>query len=161
MREDRIVQIDRRSKVIRDADGVRAKFGVNPELIPDYLALVGDAADGYPGIAGIGPKGAAALLTRYGAIERFPPQELGERQRLALLFKVLATLRTDANLFADVNELEWGGPTARFPAAVRAARRPRSACARYESRASPRTLTKLPSRGLKSRKRNFSYSCRV
>ncbi|MGA8385081.1 MAG: 5'-3' exonuclease H3TH domain-containing protein [Candidatus Cybelea sp.] len=116
VREDRIVQIDRRSKVIRDADGVRAKFGVGPELIPDYLALVGDAADGYPGIAGIGPKGAAALLTRYGAIERFPPQELGERRRLALLFKVLATLRTDANLFADVNELGWGGPTARFPA---------------------------------------------
>ncbi|MGC2651213.1 MAG: 5'-3' exonuclease H3TH domain-containing protein [Candidatus Cybelea sp.] len=116
VREDRIVQIDRRSKVIRDADGVRAKFGVVPELIPDYLALVGDAADGYPGIAGIGPKGAAALLTRYGAIERFPPQELGERRRLALLFKVLATLRTDANLFADVNELGWGEPTARFPA---------------------------------------------
>lgn len=116
VREDRIVQIDRRSKVIRDADGVRAKFGVVPELIPDYLALVGDAADGYPGIAGIGPKGAAALLTRFGAVELFPAQELGERQRLALLFKVLATLRTDANLFADVNELEWGGPTARFPA---------------------------------------------
>ncbi|MFZ0573395.1 MAG: 5'-3' exonuclease H3TH domain-containing protein [Candidatus Cybelea sp.] len=116
VREDRIVQIDRRSKVIRDADGVRAKFGVVPELIPDYLALVGDAADGYPGIAGIGPKGAAALLTRFGAIELFPAQELGERRRLALLFKVLATLRTDANLFADVNALEWGGPTARFPA---------------------------------------------
>ena len=116
MREDRIVQIDRRSKIIRDADGVRAKFGVSPELIPDYLALVGDAADGYPGIAGIGPKGAAALLTRYGALELFPSQELGERQRLALLFKVLATLRTDANLFADVNELEWRGPTAGFPA---------------------------------------------
>jgi 5'-3' exonuclease len=116
VREDRIVQIDRRSKVIRDADGVRAKFGVSPELIPDYLALVGDAADGYPGIAGIGPKGAAALLARYGAIELFPAQELGERQRLALLFKELATLRTDAKLFADVTELEWRGPTARFPA---------------------------------------------
>ena len=116
VREDRIVQIDRRSKVIRDADGVRAKFGVDPELIPDYLALVGDAADGYPGIAGIGPKGAAALLTRYGAIELFPLQVLGERQRLALSFKVLATLRTDATLFADVDELEWRGPTAGFPA---------------------------------------------
>jgi 5'-3' exonuclease len=116
VREDRIVQIDRRSKVVRDADGVRAKFGVDPELIPDYLALVGDAADGYPGIAGIGPKGAAALLTRYGPIELFPSQVLGERQRLALLFKVLATLRTDAKLFADVNELEWRGPTAGFPA---------------------------------------------
>jgi 5'-3' exonuclease len=116
VREDRVVQIDRRSKVVRDADGVRAKFGVNPELIPDYLALVGDAADGYPGIPGIGPKGATALLTRYGAIEQFPSQELGERQSLALLFKELATLRTDANLFADVNELEWRGPTAGFPA---------------------------------------------
>jgi 5'-3' exonuclease len=117
VREDRIVQIDRRSKVIRDAEGVRAKFGVNPELIPDYLALVGDAADGNQGIAGIGPKGAAALLTRYGAIEQFPPQELGERQRLALLFKQLATLRTDAKLFADVSELEWRGPTSGFSAA--------------------------------------------
>jgi 5'-3' exonuclease len=116
VREDRVVQIDRRSKAIRNADGVRAKFGVDPELIPDYLALVGDAADGFPGIAGIGPKGAAALLTRYGAIELFPSQVLGERQRLALLFKVLATLRTDAKLFADVNELEWRGPTAGFPA---------------------------------------------
>ena len=116
VREDRIVQVDRRTKVIRDADGVRAKFGVNPELIPDYLALVGDSADGYPGIPGIGPKGAAALLTRYGAIEQFPPQELGERRALALLFKELATLRTDAELFADVNELAWRGPTAGFPA---------------------------------------------
>ncbi len=116
VREDRVVQIDRRSKVVRDADGVRAKFGVNPELIPDYLALVGDAADGYPGIAGIGAKGAAALLTRYGAIEQFPSQVLGEQQRLALLFKDLATLRTDANLFTDANELEWRGPTPEFPA---------------------------------------------
>jgi 5'-3' exonuclease len=117
VRQDRIVQIDRRSKAIRDADGVRAKFGVNPELIPDYLALVGDTADGYPGIPGIGPKGAAALLTRYGAIELFPSQVLGDRQRLALSFKVLATLRTDAKLFANVNELEWRGPTAGFSAA--------------------------------------------
>ncbi|MDQ6931654.1 MAG: flap endonuclease [Candidatus Eremiobacteraeota bacterium] len=114
VREDRIVQVDRRSNVIRDADGVRAKFGVHPELIPDYLALVGDTADGYPGIAGIGHKGAAALLTRYGAIELFPSHVLADRQPLALLFKVLATLRTDAKLFADVNELEWRGPTAGF-----------------------------------------------
>jgi 5'-3' exonuclease len=116
VRDDRIVQVDRRSKVVRNADGVRAKFGVNPELIPDYLALVGDSADGYPGISGIGPKGAAALLTRYGAIELFPPQELGDRRPLALSFKTLATLRTDAKLFADVYELEWRGPTAEFPA---------------------------------------------
>ncbi|MGB6740026.1 MAG: 5'-3' exonuclease H3TH domain-containing protein [Candidatus Cybelea sp.] len=116
VREDRIVQVDRRTKVIRDAGGVRAKFGVSPELIPDYLALVGDSADGYPGIPGIGPKGAAALITRYGAIEQFPSEELGERRRLALLFKELATLRTDAKLFANVDELEWRGPTAGFPA---------------------------------------------
>lgn len=116
VREDRVVQVDRKSKLIRDADGVRAKFGVSPERIPDYLALVGDAADGYPGIAGIGAKGAAALIARYGAIEEFPPQVLGERQPVALLFKELATLRTDAMLFANVDELEWRGPRAGFAA---------------------------------------------
>ncbi|MGH7661586.1 MAG: 5'-3' exonuclease, partial [Vulcanimicrobiaceae bacterium] len=105
VRDDRVVQVDRRSKKIRNAQGVREKFGVGPELIPDYLALVGDAADGFPGIAGIGPKGAAALLTRYGALEQFPPDVLGEQQSRALLFKQLATLRTDAPLFADVDEL--------------------------------------------------------
>jgi 5'-3' exonuclease len=112
--EDRIVQVDRRSKAIRNADGVRAKFGVSPALIPDYLALVGDTADGYPGIPGIGPKSAASLLTRYGPIEDFPPQALGERRELALLFKQLATLRTDAPLFAHVAELQWRGPTRKF-----------------------------------------------
>jgi 5'-3' exonuclease len=116
VREDRIVQVDRRTKVIRDADGVRAKFGVDPELIADYLALVGDSADGYPGIAGIGAKGAAALISRYGALELFPPEVLGDRQRLALQFKELAVLRTDAALFTDVDELRWHGPTAAFPA---------------------------------------------
>jgi 5'-3' exonuclease len=116
VREDRVVQVDRRNKVVRDADGVRAKFGVDPELIPDYLALVGDAADGYPGIKGIGSKGAATLLVRYGAIELFPPEVLGERQNLALAFKELARLRTDAKLFTNVDELEWRGPTAEFPA---------------------------------------------
>jgi 5'-3' exonuclease len=114
VRDDRIVQVDRKSKVIRNADGVHAKFGVTPALIPDYLALVGDSADGYPGIAGIGPKGAASLITRYGRIEDFPPQILGERRELALLFKTLATLRTDAPLFADVDVLRWRGPTERF-----------------------------------------------
>ena len=116
VREDRVVQVDRRSKHVRDADGVREKFGVSPELIPDYLALVGDAADGYPGVAGIGAKGAARLLTRYGPIEDFPPEVLGERLRLALTFKELATLRTDAALFTDVDELEWRGTTPAFPA---------------------------------------------
>jgi 5'-3' exonuclease len=95
---------------------VLAKFGVTPELIPDYLALVGDAADGYPGIPRIGPKNAAILLTRYGEIEKFPPEVLGDRQRLALLFKELATLRTDAPLFADADELMWRGPTTEFSA---------------------------------------------
>jgi 5'-3' exonuclease len=116
VRTDRVVQVDRRTKVIRDADGVRAKFGVDPELIPDYLALVGDSADGYPGIAGIGAKGAATLIGRYGAIELFPPEVLGERKQLALQFKELALLRTDAKLFEDVNELRWRGPGDAFSA---------------------------------------------
>ncbi len=111
---DRIVQVDRKSKAIRNAEGVRAKFGVTPKLIPDYLALVGDAADGYPGIPGIGAKTAASLLMRHGRIEDFPPQLLGERRDLALLFKRLATLRTDAPLFTDVDELRWRGPTPTF-----------------------------------------------
>ena len=113
---DRIVQVDRKSKAIRNAEGVRAKFGVTPALIPDYLALVGDAADGYPGIPGIGVKTAASLLMRHGRIEDFPPQLLGERRDLALLFKKLATLRTDAQLFADVDELQWHGPSEGFSA---------------------------------------------
>jgi 5'-3' exonuclease len=114
VRGDLIVQVDRKSKAIRNADGVQAKFGVIPEFIPDYLALVGDSADGYPGIAGIGAKGAASLISRYGRIEDFPAQVLGERRDLALLFKKLATLRADAPLFADVDELQWRGPTERF-----------------------------------------------
>jgi 5'-3' exonuclease len=114
VRADRVVQVDRKTKVIRDADGVRAKFGVVPELIPDYLALVGDSADGYPGIAGIGAKGAAGLLNRHGRIEDFPAEVLGERRDIALLFKKLATLRTDAPLFASVDELRWRGPTSSF-----------------------------------------------
>ena len=105
VRGDRVVQVDRRSNTIRNAAGVRSKFGVDPELIPDYLALVGDAADGYPGIKGIGPKGAASLLTRYGTIEEFPEEVLGDRRAHALLFKRLATLRTDAALFESVDEL--------------------------------------------------------
>jgi 5'-3' exonuclease len=113
---DRVVQVDRRTKEIRNSAGVRAKFGVDPERIPDFLALVGDAADGYPGLAGIGPVSAARLIGRYGALESFPPQALGERRDLALLFKQLATLRTDAELFADTEALRWQGPTAEFGA---------------------------------------------
>jgi 5'-3' exonuclease len=116
VRGDRVVQVDRKSKVIRDSDGVRAKFGVDPQLIPDYLALVGDSADGYPGISGIGPKGAAGLLTRYGKIEDFPADVLGERRELALKFKTLAILRSDAPLFVDVETLRWPGPTPGFQA---------------------------------------------
>jgi 5'-3' exonuclease len=114
VRGDRVVQIDRKGKKIRDADGVREKFGVEPMLIPDYLALVGDAADGYPGIPGIGSITAAQLLNRHGMIENFPPAVLGERRELALLFKNLATLRTDAPLFRDVDELRWHGPADQF-----------------------------------------------
>jgi 5'-3' exonuclease len=112
VRGQRTVQVDRRTKVIRDEEGVRTKFGVGPERIADYLALVGDSADGYPGIRGIGPKAAAALIARHGAIEDFPADALGGQRELALLFKKLATLRTDAPLFADVDELRWHGPTA-------------------------------------------------
>jgi len=114
VRGDRVVQIIRKGMQIRDAEGVRAKFGVEPALIPDYLALVGDSQDGYPGIRGIGPTTAAALLNRHGPIESFPEGVLGSERDNALLFKTLATLRTDAALFADVNELEWKGPAAAF-----------------------------------------------
>jgi 5'-3' exonuclease len=115
VRDDRVVQVDRRGQKIRNAEGVREKFGVEPVLIPDFLALVGDAADGYPGIAGIGVTTAARLLNRYGVIEEFPPAVLGDSRDLALLFKDLATLRTDAPLFGDVDELRWPGPTTAFP----------------------------------------------
>lgn len=114
VRGDRVVQVDRRSGKIRDAAGVREKFGVKPALIPDFLALVGDTADGYPGISGIGAVTAARLLTDHGTIEEFPDEVLGERRELALLFKRLATLRTDADLFSDVEELRWRGPTVAF-----------------------------------------------
>jgi 5'-3' exonuclease len=115
VRGDRIVQVDRKSKAIRNEDAVQKKFGVPPKLIPDYLALVGDAADGYPGIAGIGPKGAASLLSRYGKIEKFPAEILDEQRQQALLFKVLATLKTDEPLFAKAGELKWRGPKEKLP----------------------------------------------
>ena len=94
---------------------MREKFGVEPARIPDLLALVGDTADGYPGLDGIGFVGAARLINRHGAIEDFPPEVLGERRETALLFKNLATLRADAQLFGDVDELRWPGPTPSFP----------------------------------------------
>ena len=114
VRGDRVVQVDRKSGNIRNAEGVRDKFGVNPELIPDYLALVGDSADGYPGITGIGAVTAARLVNRYGPIEQFPPDVLGNNRDLALLFKRLATLRTDVPVFRYIDELRWNGPTPSF-----------------------------------------------
>jgi len=113
---DRVVQVDRKGKTVRNADGVREKFGVEPALIPDFLALVGDAADGYPGVPGIGAVTAARLLNRHGVIENFPATVLGKERDRALLFKRLATLRTDAPLFQDVDELQWRGPTEAFAA---------------------------------------------
>src|SRR6266540_1915909 len=102
-----VVQVDRRSGQIRDEEAIRAKFGVVPMFIPDYLALVGDAADGYPGVAGLGPRTAATLINRYGHIEDFPLDTLrGDNLERALLFKDLATLRIDAPLFDKKRALE-------------------------------------------------------
>jgi len=116
VRDDRVVQVDRRAKKIRSASDVKEKFGVPPELIPDYLALVGDTADGYPGITGIGAVSAARLLNQYGPIESLPATVLGDQKDKALLFKHLATLRTDVDLFDDVDALRWRGPTQAFAA---------------------------------------------
>ncbi|HEX2922266.1 MAG TPA: 5'-3' exonuclease H3TH domain-containing protein [Bacteroidales bacterium] len=111
---DRIVQVDRRAKKIRNAADIKEKFGVPPFLIPDFLALVGDTADGYPGIPGIGTMGAARLLNTHGQIESFPQGLLSENKELALLFKRLATLIKDAKLFDEIDQLKWKGPTSSF-----------------------------------------------
>jgi 5'-3' exonuclease len=116
VRDDRVLQVDRKAKKIRGAKDIREKFGVEPALIPDFLALVGDAADGYPGIRGIGAVGAARLLNQYGPIGQFPPGVLGDQFEAAMLFKRLATLKTDAMLFHDVEALRWRGPTHAFGA---------------------------------------------
>jgi 5'-3' exonuclease len=136
VRGTRIVQLDRRKNIVRDEAGVVARFGVMPASIPDYLALVGDSADGFPGLPGWGAKSAAAVLAKFGHLESIPPdwREWGvnvaspktlssrltaERDR-ALLFRLLATLRTDIPLFATIDELEWKGATAAFaPLAAR------------------------------------------
>ncbi|MDQ6784992.1 MAG: flap endonuclease [Actinomycetota bacterium] len=126
----RVVQFDRRQQRLVDEDGVRAKFGVNPASIPDYLALVGDSADGFPGLAGWGPKSAAVLVAHYGHVEAIPDApgqwEVSVRggQKLAvtlsahrqevLLFKDLATLRTDPPVLDDITSLFWSGPTDAF-----------------------------------------------
>jgi 5'-3' exonuclease len=116
VRGDRVVQIDRRAQAVRNEAGVYEKFGVSPALIPDFLALVGDSADGYPGIAGIGRVSAARLLNQHGPIEAFPASVLaGDRRELALLFKNLATLREEADVMAGVDDLQWRGPTSAWP----------------------------------------------
>ena len=125
VRGDRVMQVDRRAKAIRDATAIKSKFGVDPVLIPDWLALVGDVADGYPGITGIGAVGAAQLLNRHGPIESFPESVLGKQQPAALLFKRLATLRTDAAVFDNVDELQWQGPASSFAAWTAAANAPK------------------------------------
>jgi 5'-3' exonuclease len=135
VRGTRVVQLNRRTRAIRDEAGVVAKFGVPPASIPDYLALVGDAADGYPGLPGWGAKSSAAVLARFGRLESIPadwrdwhvnavnPTALAatlERERgTAMLYRTLATLRTDIPLFESVDELQWKGPTPAF-AALRA-----------------------------------------
>jgi 5'-3' exonuclease len=136
VRDTRIVQLDRRKNIIRDEAGVVARFGVTPASIPDYLALVGDSADGFPGLQGWGAKSAAAVLARYIHLEAIPadwqqwgvsvasPKTLSSRLAAdldrALLFRVLATLRTDIPLFDSVDQLQWKGPTEAFaPLAAR------------------------------------------
>jgi len=118
---NRVVQIDRRAQSVRNEDGVWEKFGVGPALIPDLLALVGDSADGYPGIPGIGRVTAARLVNEHGPIESFPPAVLaGERRELALLFKDLATLRDEVELYSTVDDLRWRGPTDAWAACAEA-----------------------------------------
>jgi 5'-3' exonuclease len=130
VRGTRVVQMDRRTRVIRDEAGVAAKFGVLPESIPDYLALVGDAADGYPGLPGWGAKSAASVLARFRHLEAIPDDwrawqvnagragalagTLARERERAFLFRTLATLRTDLRLFDSVDELRWLGPTRAF-----------------------------------------------
>jgi 5'-3' exonuclease len=124
---ERVVQVDRRSGQIRDEAAVMSKFGVSPAFIPDFLALVGDSADGYPGVAGLGAKTAARLINRHGHLEDFPDDILRENREQALLFKTLATLRTDAPLFDDVDELRWRGPTGAFESVAKKIGDPRLA----------------------------------
>src|SRR3954464_649328 len=132
VRGTRVVQMDRRARTIRDETGVVARFGVPPASIPDYLALVGDSADGYPGLGGWGAKSAAAVLAKYAHLEAIPDdwrtwgvnansparlaRVLAEERERAYLFRTLATLRTNIPLFQSVDELQWHGPTPEFAA---------------------------------------------
>jgi 5'-3' exonuclease len=114
VRGSRVIQFDRRKRAVRDEAGVVAKFGVPPALIPDYLALVGDSSDGYPGVRGWGPKTAVSLLTTFGPLENVPVERFGEQRDLAFLFRQLARLRTDIPLFESVDTLEWHGVAPEF-----------------------------------------------
>lgn len=132
VRGTRVVQLNRRTRAVLDEAGVVAKYGVSPQSIPDYLALVGDAADGYPGLRGWGPKSAAAVLARYGHLESIPEDwrtwgvntaspgalalTLARDRDRALLFRELATLRADVPVFDSVDHLRWRGPTPEFAA---------------------------------------------
>jgi len=132
VRGTRVVQLNRRTRVIIDEAGVIGKFGVPPASIPDHLALVGDSADGYPGLQGWGAKSSAAVLAKYGHLESIPKdsrewgvkvtsgsilaETLGREWDKAILFRQLATLRTDIKLFDDVDELRWNGPTPAYDA---------------------------------------------
>ena len=132
VRGTRVVQLNRRSRTLRDEADVIAKFGVPPASIPDYLALVGDAADGYPGLPGWGAKSTAAVLAKYGHLEGIPndwrtwsvnaaqagrlADTLARQREHAFLFRTLATLRTDIPLFESVDDLHWEGPTPAFAA---------------------------------------------
>jgi len=129
---ERIVQFDRRARQMRDEAGIIKKFGVPPASIPDYLALVGDSSDGYPGLPGWGPKSSAAVLARFGHLEQIPADwrewhanatgaarlaaALDEQRERAMLFRTLATLRSDIPLFNNVDDLRWTGPTPQFKA---------------------------------------------
>jgi 5'-3' exonuclease len=136
---NRVVQVDRRSGEIRDEARISAKFGVGPSFIPDFLALVGDSSDGYPGLPGIGPKTAARLIGQHGHLEQFPASVLGENRERALLFKTLATLRTDAPLFDDVEQLRWRGPDPTFAAVAQ-----KIGSARLAERATRSAYTRSP-----------------
>ena len=136
----RVVQLDRRRRTVRDEAGVVARFGVGPRSIPDYLALVGDSADGFPGLPGWGDKSAAAALARFGRLEDIPKRssdwhlDVANAQRLAaalrdhwedaLLFRTLATLRLDAPVCESVDELRWSGPRTGFQALCESMRAP-------------------------------------
>jgi 5'-3' exonuclease len=145
VRGERVVQMDRRRETMRDEAGVKEAFGVEPARIPDYLALVGDSADGYPGIQGIGAVGAARLIARHGPIESFPPEALGAADRKrALLFKDLATLRVDAPLFDDVDDLRWAGAGKEF--AAMAARMGADRLAERARKAAPDSSPPAPAR---------------